>query len=290
MLIVLLCGCTSNKTTNVNNEININKIETNKTLENESLIQKTEKNQLAKIKEIKYMYIVKEGNKTKIQFALAYENGSLARVSNGKVVLKIFDDSGLLFNKTYYINELPLKAGYYYEIELPKIKGFYKNAKFVLTFKNDNVNLSKTTYGTIERYSEEEMKEIFEKEYHENSIKTNIEEFRDVVGIKFTVKEYGYYKIYNNQTDRIEKVFRVDFVAKNLNPDTYEFAPIGVCLISGDKKYWKIGGLDEIEIGINQEIAGYWIFNKPDSIENLRLDFKMGNIVYDIPLTQNNLK
>lgn len=97
-------------------------------------------------------------------------------------------------------------------------------------------------------------------------------------------------KIYNNQTDRIEKVFRVDFVAKNLNPDTYEFAPIGVCLISGDKKYWKIGGLDEIEIGINQEIAGYWIFNKPDSIENLRLDFKMGNIVYDIPLTQNNLK
>ncbi|MEO2116822.1 MAG: hypothetical protein ABGW92_00225 [Methanocaldococcus sp.] len=286
IIAILLCGCTTNKTTNVNNEININKIETNKTLKNESLIQKTEKEQLNKIKEIKYMYIVKEGNKTKIQFALACENGSLTKVDNGKVTVEIFDDTGLLFKKTYDINKLPIKAKYYYEIELPKIKGFYSNAKFVVTYKNDNINVSKTIYGTIERYSEEEMKEIFEKEYHKNSIKTNIEEFRDLVGIKFTVKEYGYYKIYNNQTDKIEEVFRVDFRVKNLNPDSYHFSPMGVCLVSGNKKYGKIGGLDEIELGINQEVDDYWIFKKPDNLDNLRLNFKMGDIVYDIGLSQ----
>ncbi|AIJ04989.1 hypothetical protein JH146_0138 [Methanocaldococcus bathoardescens] len=232
------------------------------------------------------MYIVKEGNKTKIQFALTYENGSLAKVNSGKVILEIFDDSGLLFKKTYDINELPMKANYYYEIELPKIKGFYSNAKFVLTYEYNNIKISKTTYGTIERYSEKEMKEIFEKEYHENSIKTNIEEFRDDVGIKFIVKEFGYYRVYNNQTNKIEKVFRVDFIAKNLNSDTYKFAPTEVCLVSGNEKYWKIGGIDEIEIGINQEIEGYWIFKKPDNIEDLRLNFKIGDIVYDIGLSQ----
>ncbi|WP_257719647.1 hypothetical protein [Methanocaldococcus bathoardescens] len=36
IIAVLLCGCTTNKTTNVNNEIN--NIETNKPLDNESLI------------------------------------------------------------------------------------------------------------------------------------------------------------------------------------------------------------------------------------------------------------
>ncbi|ADC69436.1 conserved hypothetical protein [Methanocaldococcus sp. FS406-22] len=288
IIAVLLCGCTTNKTTNVNNEINSsNNIETNENLENETPIQKTEKEQLNEIKEIKYMYIVKEGNKTKIQFAFAYENGSLAKVNSGKVILEIFDDSGLLFKKTYDVNNLPIKANYYYEIELPKIKGFYSNAKFVLTYEYNNMTLSKTNYGTIERYSPEEMKEIFEKEYHENSVKTNIEEFRDEVGIKFTVKEFGYYKFYNNQTDKIEDAFRVDFTAKNLNSDSYLFSPKEVCLISGDEKYWKIGGLDEVEIGINQEINGYWVFRKPDNIEGLRLDFKIGDIVYDIPLTQN---
>jgi hypothetical protein len=287
IIAVLLCGCTTNKTTNVNNEINnANNIETNKNLENETPIQKTEKEQLNEIKEIKYMYIVKEGNKTKIQFAFAHENGSLAKVNSGKVTLEIFDDSGLLFKKTYDINNLPIKANYYYEIELPKIKGFYSNAKFVLTYEYNNMKLSKTNYGTIERYSPEEMEEIFEKEYHENSVKTNIEEFRDEVGIKFTVKEFGYYKFYNNQTDKIEDAFRVDFIAKNLNSDSYLFSPKEVCLISGDEKYWKIGGLDEVEIGINQEINGYWVFRKPDNIEGLRLDFKIGDIVYDIGLSQ----
>ena len=291
IIAVLLCGCTTNKTTNVNNEISnsLNTSNVNKTLENESLTQKTEKGQLNKIKEIKYMYLVKEGNKTKIQFALACENGSLIKVNNGKVTVEVFDDTGLLFKKTYDINKLPMKAKYYYEIELPKIKGFYSNAKFVVTYKYNNINVSKTTYGTIERYSEEEMKKIFEEEYHKNSIKTNIEEFRDLVGIKFTVKEYGYYKIYNNQTDKIEEVFRVDFSVKNLNSDTYHFSPIDVCLISGNRKYGKIGGLDKIELGINQEVDDYWLFKKPDNLDNLRLNFKIGeNIIYDIPLTQNS--
>ncbi|ACV25339.1 hypothetical protein [Methanocaldococcus fervens] len=272
VIAILLCGCTTNKTANVNN--GIDNIEANKTLDE------------TKLKEIKYMYIVKEGNKTKIQFALAYGNGSLARVDNGKVAVEVFDDTGLLFKKSYDVKNLPIKANYYYEVELPRIKGFYSDAKFVLTFEDDDVKPSKTTYGTIERYSAEEMKEIFEKEYHENSIKTNIEEVRDDIGIKFIVKEYGYYKIYNNRTDEIEERFRVDFAVKNLNPDTYKFVPKEICLVSGDEKYWKIEGVDELEIGINQEAEGYWIFKKPDSTEDLRLNFKIGDLVFDIKLSQ----
>jgi len=278
---LVFCGCTTSQ-----NQINNTNLSENKNVIKNEQMSKPVEIQTPKIKEINCMYLVREGNATKIQFNLIYENGSIAKPKNGKVILTIYDDSGLLYNRTYNINELQTTSKFY-EIKLPPIKGFYDTAKFVLTFKSGNISISKTIYGTIEKYSPEEIQHILENEYHEHSIKTNIEQYRNETGIKFIVKEYGYCRVYDNTTGKIKKAFRVDFIVKNLNQDDCEFSPMAVCLIHNNTKYWKIGGLDDVDLGIYQEINGYWLFNPPNNISDLRLDFKIGEIVYDIPLSNS---
>ncbi|ADG13221.1 conserved hypothetical protein [Methanocaldococcus infernus ME] len=274
---LLFCGCTTSKT-NVNTQSEEKSYNNYKKEESQKL-----ENNIVIPKKIEYLWVVNDGDRRVLQVALADENGRIIRVNDGFIYVEVYDESGKIFEKSYPIKELENSGGYYI-IKLPEIKGVSEKAKFVVHYKYNNIDISKEAYGTLPRYSLEEINKILDKKYHEHSIKTHVEAYREPIKVRFIVTEYGPCKFYNTITNKIESGFRVDFTIENENPSLFYLTPTNIMLLAGDKKYGLIYGPKKLKLIYDGDVKSYWIFRMPETTKDLRLRFEVNGIVYDLPL------
>ncbi|AEH06848.1 hypothetical protein [Methanothermococcus okinawensis] len=277
--LLLFCGCTEQSNNQINNGSNAN---SNNQITNDNTNMA---NQIPS--KIKYFLVMNSENTTIFKFSFADNSGSIITPNNGNINLKIYDKyNELVYSKNYSLNNL--KKDDYYIITLPseKLKGFSKDGSAYITYSYNNIKLTSNNYIKLNVYTQEEMKKKFDEEYNKNAISVDKTQIRNDVQIH--IIKYGWYKVYDNNTNTIKKVVRLDLEVKNLRKDELVFSPKNIHLTDGYNNYYlsDYGTLpDETKIGINSVKGGYWLFDKPSQLNNLKFTCTIDtNYVYDISL------
>ncbi len=278
-LILMFCGCTQTS----NNEKPTNEVMVNNTTSinttsniNNNVVEHAVAN-------IKYIIPENSGNKTLFNFAFEDKNGKLIK-AEGSVRLEVIDKLGnCVLNKTYDLSSIPYSSGkYIVSLNSSEIgKGMDTQGIVILTYQNGNKVLSKSNSIMLQKYSEEELKKIFEEEYLKNAKEVNIKQTRG--NFEITIVRHGYFKIYNAEKNKVDEVYRVDMIVKNLIYDSVQFNPMDIYIIddSGNKYRYINGGSLKIGTTINgdKQLKGYFLFEDvPKDAKDLRLQFRLGQI------------
>jgi len=275
-LLLILCGCTQ-KSDNVKTNVNANMDNSPSSTTSNNNVKE------CNVEKIKYIIPEKIGNKTRFKFAFENSSGELVKV-DGSVKLEIFDKFGnCVYNKTYDLNSVPYSSGkYMIVLDSNEIgKSIDDKGNVVLTYKNSGKILTKSHSIILQKYTEEELKNIFEEEYIKNAKTINKEQIGG--NFKITITKHGYFKVYDAKKNKIKEVYRVDMIVKNLADENVEFNPMDIYIIdnSGNKYRYINGGNLEIGTILNgrKQIEGYFLFEDiPKDAKELRLQFRLGQI------------
>jgi len=184
--------------------------------------------------------VYKDGDIYEVSFSLENKDGR-GVAENGHLSFKILDNAGkAVYEKEADVKKDDFKVFYRYEWTVPFSevkKSVYSTGKATLIFTTtDNRELSSTDdYVTIPKYSDEEIKAIYENQYSQ-SAKAVEQTIRG--DFEVTLVKVGYFTHlkYDTSGDEVTD-FRADIEVKNIGAVSESFSTYDAAMVVGSDQY-----------------------------------------------------
>lgn len=236
---------------------------------------------------------VTEGEIIRFYFVLEDENGQNT-ICDGNVEFQIIDElndviysnefnvkSSEFIDYEYKLTGSPIGKAYEWRVSIADIEKGISLLGFgtaILTFINSKGGTISAEYELVQipTYSEEELNDILEEEYINDS--TTVNKKLSKGDFEVTAVRVGFFRKYD--WGEMKKYFRVDMIVKNIGSEQQYFDPSGVAIIDPNNNQYESsyeGTLEIVMIYPGVEKSGYFLFNDvPETLQHLNLVFEAG--------------